>query len=126
MNEISKALAQLLETANNGLKGVGGGIQSLSPEAWRIAVKQAYISAVSTTVTSALFAVVALVVIVGAAKIIIRREEGDDVGPLVAAVLVAVAVLLVCIFAIANVGIPGILNPEFAAAELILEKLRGN
>jgi hypothetical protein len=61
--ELQNAIAELVSTITEGAKGAGIALQNIAPEAWRIAIRQIQIEAISNIV---LFGFIGVVIIIAA------------------------------------------------------------
>lgn len=142
LEALAKQIAALLQTINGGAQSIGSGLQRMAPDAWRIAVKQVYVSSVVSllswfVVSSILWAIAASFykqAKVERALADEAREKGDSQGTkeregysdsftawaILSAILGGVGLATNLI---SNV-VP-LLNPEYAAALKILELVKG-
>ena len=99
-------------------------VKSLSPEVWRIFVRQAYVSGISNIAWGFLLGVLTILD-VKAVKFFLKKTEEDrdyEIGVFVGAIT-GVSLLIMSLVCFSD-GITMLANPEYRALELLLQGIR--
>jgi hypothetical protein len=131
MNEITKAIADLINTLNGGAKDAATALRDHAPQAWAIVVRQVYAEAWLSLMGWLVFACV----LAGFAIALWREarrlaksenltERDDGTGLAIGASIVGTAAIIVALVSCASY-VQVLLTPEYAAAERVLELVRG-
>jgi hypothetical protein len=75
--ELQNAIAELVKTLTGGAKGAGNALQSVAPEAWRIAIRQVQIDAIATVLIWSLAGIVFLSFAQFAVSPFIKRNKAE-------------------------------------------------
>lgn len=75
--ELQSAIAELVRTLTGGAKGAGSALQSVAPEAWRIAIRQVQIDAIATVLIWSLAGIVFLGFAHFAVSPFIKRNKAE-------------------------------------------------
>lgn len=140
MNELAKAISELVNTINGGANGLGQALKTNAPQLWKMAVYQAKVDAWSSVAMWCSLAVILLLIGRHFRTHVKyweteRAKLTDDPWEAAKAkdsadcwrTAFVIAMTLASIIVVATVGnnMPQIMNPEYAAASALSERFLG-
>jgi hypothetical protein len=125
MNELSKSVAELIQSLNGGAKSLAEALQRISPEAWKVTVYQVQINAYRNIIGWWCIAAVCFVIGLKFRQIEkkLRAAKDNEAESYCIVTWVAMCLSLIISFVAVCANIDGIINPQYEAAVKILSHI---